>query len=141
MGTIPAPCIGGAAKVLPALFLIPRRDSLVGGEGQFAEVAVEDVDIGGMGTGGIVSAPVGVDGGCRCNCEVALAGVRRGMVREVKKMKEELMGAITMLLAERGLGTWEKERRLENTRAKLVREREVAEKAHGVSKMAAQFSA
>ena len=38
------------------------------------------------------------------------------------------MGAISILLAERGLATWEEERRLENTKGQLVRER--ARKSH-----------
>lgn len=96
-------------------------------------MAVEDVDTGSTDTGGVASAPVGVDGGCGCDCRVALAEVRQEKVRKVKRMKEEVMGAIAMLLAERGLGTCVEERRLENTRVTLMREREVAEKAHEVS--------
>ena len=52
------------------------------------------------------------------------------MAREVRKARDEMMGAISLLLAERGLGTWEEERRLENTKGQLVRDREHARKSH-----------
>ena len=86
--------------------------------------------MGGTGSGGVVPAPVGVDSGCGCNCGVALAGVRRELEREVRKARDEMMGAISLLLAERGLGTWEEERRLGNTKGQLVRDRERARKSH-----------
>ena len=85
--------------------------------------------------------PVEVDGGCGCNCMFALAGVRPEMVREVRKTRKELMCAITLLLAERGLGTWEEERRLENTRGQLVKDWERAKLAHEVKKVAAKVKA
>ena len=50
-------------------------------------------------------APVVVDGGGGCDCGVALAGVRQEMLREIRKVREEMMGALAWLLAERGLGT------------------------------------
>lgn len=125
--------------MLPALSLTPRRTSPVGGEGLDAGVAAEDVDMSGTGPGGIASTPAIVERGCGCDCGIALAGARLDMVREVRNIKEEMMGAITMLVAERGLGTWEEERRLENTRAKLVTEQECAEKANVVSNVVAQL--
>lgn len=61
---------------------------------------------------------------------VALAGVRRGVVRKIRKMRTELMGTMTSRLAEMGLGTWEGERKLENMHARLVKEWEGAEKVY-----------
>ena len=40
----PAPGIGGAVQVAPALPLTPRRASPRDGEGQYAKVAAEDID-------------------------------------------------------------------------------------------------
>ena len=97
--------------------------------------------MGGTGSGGVAPAPVGVDGGCGCNCGVALAGVRREMVREMKKVRDELMSAVSLLLAERGLGTWEEERRLGNVRDQLVKDRERARKAHEVDRVAERVKA
>ena len=97
--------------------------------------------MGGTGPGGVAPAPVGVDGGCGCNCGVALAGVRREMVKEVKRVRDELMGAVSLLLAERGLGTWEEERRLENVRGQLVKDRQRARKAHEVDRVAEKVKA
>ena len=62
------------------------------------------------------------------------------MIRQIRKVREEMMSALALLLAERGLGTWEEGRKLERTRARLVREREDAEKAHGVSQVAARVT-
>ena len=131
----------GAVQVVPALPLTPRHASLGGGEGRGAEAAEWDTDMAGTGPRGVVPAHVGMDGGCGCNCVVALAGVRREMVREIRKGREELMGAITLLLAERGLGTWEEERRLENTRGQLVKDRERAKMAHEDEKVAEKVKA
>ena len=63
------------------------------------------------------------------------------MVREVKRVRDELMGAISLLLAERGLGTWEEGRRLDNVRGELVKEREKAAKAHEVERVAERAKA
>ena len=63
------------------------------------------------------------------------------MVREVRKVMEELMGSISLLLAERGLGTWEEERRLEYTRSQLVKNRVRAKMAHEVEKVAEKVKA
>ena len=63
------------------------------------------------------------------------------MAREVKKMREEVMGALGLLLAEHGLGTWEEGRRLENTRGRLQRERVEAQRAHDVAVVAGKVSA
>ena len=60
-------------------------------------MAVEDVDMGGTGLGGIAPVPVGVDGGSGCDSGVAIAGVRREMVREIRKVREEMMGALVLL--------------------------------------------
>ena len=140
-GPVPAPDVGGAVQVGPALPLTPRRASPCSGEGRSAGVAMEDVDMGGTGMRGVAPAPVGVDDGGGCDCGVALAGVRREMVREIRKVREEMMGALALLLTERGLGTWEEGRKLERTRAKLVREREDAEKVHVVLQVAGHVTA
>ena len=65
-----------------------------------------------------------------------LAGVRREMALQVRRMREEVMGALGLLLAERGLETWEEGRRLDNTRGRLERERVAARREHEVSKIA-----
>ena len=143
VGTVPAPGIGGVVRVVPALPLTPVRASPDGGEGRGAGRVVEDIDMGGTGHGGVAPAPapVGVDGGCGCNCGVALAGVRREMVREVKRVRDELMGAVSLLLAEKGLRTWEEERRLESVRSQLIKDRERAKKAHEVDSVAERVKA
>ena len=104
-GPMPASGVGRAVQVGPALPLTPLRTSPGSGEGQGAGVAVEDVDIGGTCLGGVAPAPVGVDGGGGYDCGVALARVRREMVREIRKVREGMMGALGLVLAERGLGT------------------------------------
>ena len=63
------------------------------------------------------------------------------MVREVKRVRDELMGAVSLLLAERGLGTCEEERRLENVRGQLMKDRERARKAHEVDRVAERVKA
>ena len=141
VGAMPAAGFGGAVQVEPALPLPSRRASPGGGEGQAAGTAVEDVDMGGTGSGGVVPTPVGVDSGCGCNCGVALAGVRQELAREVSKARDEMMGAISLLLAERGLGTWEEDRRLENTNGQLVRDRERARKSHEAAVVAKKVKA
>ena len=110
-GPVAAHGMRGAVQVGPALPLTPRRTSPVGGEGQSAVVAVEDVDMVGTGLGGVAPAPAEMDGGGRCDCRVALTGVRREMVREIRKVREEMIGELALLLAERGLGTWEEGRK------------------------------
>ena len=105
VGSVPAPGIGGAVQVLPALPLTLVRASTNGGGGRGTGRAADDIDIGGTGSRVVAPAPVGVDGGCGCSCGVALAGVRREVVTEVRRVRDELMGAISLLLAERELGT------------------------------------
>ena len=141
VGTVLAPGIGGEVQVVPVLPLTPVRASSGGGEGQGAGREVEDIDMGGTGPGGVAPAPVGVDGGCGSNCGVALAEGRREMARGVKRVRDELMGAVSLLLAERGLGTWEEERRLENVRGQLMKDRERARKAHEVDRVAERVKA
>ena len=63
------------------------------------------------------------------------------MEREVRKARDEMMGAISLLLAERGLGTWEEERRLENAKGQLVRDRECARKSHEAAVVANKVKA
>ena len=97
--------------------------------------------MGGTGSGGVAPTPVGVDGRCGCNCGVTLAGVRQELVREIKKVRHEQKSAVSLLLAERGLGTWEEERRLENVRDQLVKDRERARRAHEVDRVAERVKA
>ena len=104
-GPVPAPGMGGAVQVVPLFPLTPRRASPGGSEGWCAGVAVENIDMGGTGLGGVAPAPVGVDGGGGCDCGVTLAGVRQEMVREIRKVREEMMCVLALLLAEWGLGT------------------------------------
>ena len=52
-GPVPAPGIGGAVQVVPALPQTPRRTSPVGGEGRGAGAAVQDVDMCGMNSWGL----------------------------------------------------------------------------------------
>ena len=111
-GTVLAPGNGGVVQVAPALPLTPRRASPVGGEGRGTGAAVEDVDMGGTGLVGVVSTSEMGGGGCGCDCGAVLAGVLREMASQVRRMREEVMGAIGLLLADRGLGTGEKGRRL-----------------------------
>ena len=63
------------------------------------------------------------------------------MVREVKRVRDELIGAVSLLLAERGLGTWEEERRLENVRDQMAKDRERARKTHEVERVAGKVRA
>ena len=63
------------------------------------------------------------------------------MVREVKRVRDELMDAVSLLLAERGLGTWEEERRLENVRDQIAKDRERARKSHEVERVAEKVRA
>ena len=131
-GTVLTPGNGGVVQVAPALPLTPRRASPVGGEGRGTGAAVEDVDMDGTGSVGVVPAS-GMGGNrCGCDCGAVLVGVRREMASQVRRMREEVMGAIGLLLAERGLGTWEEGRRLENTRGRLKRERAAAQREHDV---------
>ena len=134
--TVLTPGSGGVVQVAPALPLTPRRASPVGGEGRGAGAAVEDVDMGGTGLVGVVPASGMGGGGCGCDCGAVLAGVRREMASQVRRMREEIMGAIGLLLAERGLGSWKEGRRLENTRGRLERGRAAAQKEHEVVKVA-----
>ena len=122
VGSVPAPGIGGAVQTLPALPLTPVHASPGGGEVRSAGKAVaEDIDMGGTGSGVVAPAPFGVGVGCGCSCEVAPAGVRREVVKEVRRVRDESMGAISLLLGKRGLGTWEEGRTLENVRGELVK--------------------
>ena len=140
-GTVLTPGNGGVVQVAPALPLTPRRASPVGGEGRGAGAAVEDMDMGRTGSVGVVPASR-VDGcGCGYDCGAVLAGVRREMVSQVRKMREEVMGAIGLLLAERGLRRWEEGRRLENTRGRLESERAAAQREDEVLKVAERVSA
>ena len=104
-GTVLAPGNRGAVQVAPALPLTPRRAFPVGGEGRGAVAAVEDVDMGAIGSVGVVPASGMGGSGCGCDCGAVLAGVRREMASQVRRMKAEVIGAIGLLLAERGLGT------------------------------------
>ena len=52
-----------------------------------------------------------------------------------------MMGAVSLLLAEKGLGTWEEERRLENVRDQMAKDRERARKAHEVERVAEKVRA
>ena len=139
--TVLAPGSGGVVQVAPALPLTPKRASPVGGEGRGARAAVEDVDMDGMGLVGVVPASGMGGGGCGCDCGAVLAGVWREVASQVRRMRGEVMGAIGLLLAERGLGTWEEGRRLENTRGRLERERAAAQREHEVMKVAERVSA
>lgn len=49
--------------------------------------------------------PAGGDAVCGCKRGVALARIQWEMVRDMTTLKEEVMGAIGLLLSERGLGT------------------------------------
>ena len=140
-GAIPTPGIGGAVQVEPAVLLTPQRASPGGGEGRGTGAAVVDIDMGGMGSEGAASTPVGVDVGCGCSCGVALAGVRRELAKEVRKVRDELMGAVSLLLAEWGLGTWEEEGKLENTWGQWVKDRERARKTHEVASVVERVKA
>ena len=79
--------------------------------------------------------------GCGYDCEAVLAGIRREMTVQVRRMREEVIGVLGLLLAERGLGTWEEGRRLENTHGRLARERVAAQREHEVLKVAEKVSA
>ena len=125
-GTVLGPGNGGVVRVAPALPLTSRRASPMGSEGRGAGAAVEDVDMGGTGLVGVVPASRKGGSGCGCDCGAVHAGVRGEMTSKVRRIREEVIGAIGLLLAERGLGTWEEGRRLENTRGRLERERAAA---------------
>ena len=140
-GPVPAPGIGRVVQVLPALPQTPRRTSPMGGDGQGAGAVVEDVDMGVTNSWGVVPAS-GEEGiGCGCNSRTVLAVVRREMASPVRRMREEVMGALSLLLVERRLETWEEYRRLKNIRGRLERERVAAQREHEVLKMAEKVSA
>ena len=109
---MPAAGNGGVVQVVPALPQIPWCTSPVGGKGRGTEVAMEDVDMGGTISMGVVPVSGEEGSGCGCDCAAVLAGVWREMTLQVRRMREEVMGALGLLLAERGLGTWEEGRRL-----------------------------
>ena len=136
-----APGNGGVVQVAPALPLTPRRASPIGGEGRGAGAAVVDVDMGGTGSVGVLPASEKGGSGCGSDCGAVLAGVRMEMASQVRRMRKEVMGAIGLLRAECGLGTWEEGRRLENTRGRLERERAAAQREHEVFKVAERVSA
>ena len=138
---VPTLGIGGAARVVPTLPQTPLRTSHVGGKGRGTRVAVEDVDMGGPNFGGVVPASGREEGRSRCDCRTILAGVRREMASQVRRISEKVMGAMSLLLAEHGLGTWEEGRRLEKTRGRLERERVATQKEHEVMKVAEKVSA
>ena len=140
-GSVPAPGSGGEVKVVPALHQTPRRASPLGGQGRGARIAAEDVDMGGTNSVGVVPASGGGGSGCGCDCGTVLAGVRREMALQVRKMRVEVMGALGLLLAERGLGTWKEGRRLENTRGRLEREGVATQREHEVLKVAEKVTA
>ena len=62
------------------------------------------------------------------------------MASQMRKMREEVIGALSLLLAECGLGTWEEGRRLENAKERLAKEREVAHKSQEVAKVVEKVS-
>ena len=75
-GPVPAPDMGGAVQVGPALPLTPLCTSPGGGEGRGAGVAGEDIVMRGTGILGVAPAPVGVlDGVGGCDSGVTLAEV------------------------------------------------------------------
>ena len=61
------------------------------------------------------------------------------MALQVRRMREEVLGALGLLLAECGLGTWEGGGRLENTRGRLERERVATQTEHEVLKVVEKF--
>lgn len=61
---------------------------------------MEDVDLGGTIFGGVAPTFGKQVGRCGCDCRAALAGVQRELASQVRKMKEGVMGAIVLLLAE-----------------------------------------
>ena len=140
-GPVPAPGICGAVRAVPALPQMPRSASPLGGEGRGTEVAGEDVDMGGMNVGGVVPGSGREERGCGCDCRTVLARVRRKMASQVSKMREEVMGALSLLLVERGLGMWEEGRRLENTWERLERVTVTAQREHKVRKIEASILA
>ena len=140
-GTVLAPGNGWGVHMTPALPLTPQRASPFGSAGRGTGAAVEDVDIGGTGSVGVVPTSGMGGSGCGYDCGAILAEVRRKMASQVRRMREEVMGAIGLLRAECGLGTWEEGRRLENTRGRLERERAAAQREHEVFKVAERVSA
>ena len=140
-GPVPAPGIEGVVQVVPALPQTPQLAFPMGGEGRGAGAAVEDLDMGGTNVGGVVATSGEEGNGCGCDCKAVLAGVQREMASLVRRMREEVMGALGLLLAERGLGTWEEGRRLQNTRRRLEREGVVVQREHEVLKLAEKVSA
>ena len=73
-------------------------------------------------------------GGYGYDCRTVLAEVRREMASQVRRMREEVIGALSLLLAERGLGTWEEGKKLQHNRGRLERDRMAAQKEHEVVK-------
>ena len=63
VGSVPAPSIGGAVQVEPALPLTPRRASPGGGEGRGAGEAEGETDMGGTGSGALCLHPLRWMGG------------------------------------------------------------------------------
>ena len=93
-GPVPAPGIGEVVQVVPALPHRPRRASPIGDEGWGAEVAVEDVDMGGPNSEGVVPA-FGEEGSrCGCDCKAVLAEVQSEMALQVRRISEEVMGPL-----------------------------------------------
>ena len=140
-GPLPAPGNGRVVQVVPALPQTPRCASPVGGEGWGTGAAVEDMDMGGTNCGGVVPTSGEEGDGCGCDCRGVLAEVWREMALQVRRLREEVMGALGLPLAVRGLGTWEEGRRLENIHGRLERERVVAQREHEVLKVAEKVSA
>ena len=138
---MPALGIWEVAEVVPAHPQTPRCATPIGGEGRGAGVTVEDVDMGGRNFEGVVPASGREEGGCRCDGRSVLAGVRREMASQVRRMREEVMGALSLLLVKRRLGIWEEGRCLENTKGRLERERVAAQIDHEVYKVGGKVSA
>ena len=113
----------------------------MGGEGRGAGAAVEDVDIGGTSLVGVMPASGKDEIGCGYDCRAGLAGVQREIASQVRRMREKVIGALGLLLAEHGLGTLEEGRRLGNTCGRLERERVAAQREHEVLKVAEKVSA
>ena len=113
----------------------------MGGKGRAARVAVEDVNIGGTYFVRVVPTSGGGEGRCGCDWGTVLASEHMEVASQVRRIREEVMRVLSLLLAGRRLGTWEEGRRLENTQWKLERERVVAQKEHEVMKVAERVSA
>ena len=139
-GPVPAPRIGGAVQVVPVFPQTPRPASPMGGGGRGAGVVAEDIDIGSTTSGGVAPSSEVLGGTCGCDYWIALARVRRALASQVRKMREEVMGALSLLLAERGLETWEEGRWLENAKERLAKESEVTNKSQEVAKVVEKVS-